>query len=70
LILIAEYMKKTKLERIHKRQVLVKNKVAYYRTIENMLNFSDKFEQVIKLVQECVLSPEDFEIQVTESSII
>jgi hypothetical protein len=66
LMLVCEYLKKTRMERVHKRQVLVKNHVAYYRTVENMCNLSEKSSQVIALIQSCVLSPE--EIQVTKCS--
>ena len=41
LMLIAlQYMKKTKMKRIHKRSVLNKNIDQYYRAFENMINIS------------------------------
>jgi hypothetical protein len=46
LIILLQYLKDTNFSRIHKRQVLQKNKTAYYRAIENMLNLGEKQEQI------------------------
>jgi hypothetical protein len=40
LIIILSYIKDSRMERFHQRPVLQKNLGAYYRCIENMLNFS------------------------------
>jgi len=42
LIIVMQYLKETQLQRIHQRAVLLKNKSAYYRVVENLLNFSNK----------------------------
>ena len=42
LIIIMQYLKDTQLQRFHQRNVLQKNLGAYYRSIENMINFSEK----------------------------
>ena len=47
LIIVMQYLRETKLQRIHQRAVLLKNKSAYYRVVENLLNFSKK-EKTIK----------------------
>ena len=47
LIIVMQYLRETKLQRIHQRAVLLKNKSAYYRVVENLLNFSKK-EKIIK----------------------
>ena len=47
LIIVMQYLRETKLQRIHQRAVLLKNKSAYYRVVENLLNFSIK-EKTIK----------------------
>ena len=42
ILLFLQYIKESQLKRIHQRQVLNKNQAAYYRAIENMVNFSEK----------------------------
>lgn len=45
-----QYLFETQLRRINEREVLLKNHGAYYRAIENMLNFSSKQRQIFKIL--------------------
>ena len=51
LIILLQYLKDTNFCRIHERQVLQKNKTAYYRAIENILNFGEKQEQILQTLR-------------------
>ena len=53
LVIIMSYIKTSKLERFHQRPVLIKNVAAYYRSIENMFNFSDKKNKIDSLLGLC-----------------
>lgn len=46
LVILMQYIRETKLRRIHQREVLGKNVGAYYRAIENMLNLGEKKEHI------------------------
>ena len=46
MILFVFYVKQSKLERFHQREVLYKNLTNYYRAMENIINFS-KFKDLI-----------------------
>ena len=47
LVIMLSYIKDTQLQRFHQRPVLTKNVAAYYRAIENMINFSEKKERIL-----------------------
>lgn len=47
LAILFQYLKDTNFSRIHERHVLQKNKTAYYRALENMLNLGEKQDQII-----------------------
>ena len=51
LLILLQYLKESKMQRIHQRTVLAKNKAAYYRALENMFNFSEKNQQVYNIIQ-------------------
>jgi len=40
LVILLSYIQDSQLQRFHQRPVLMKNMGAYYRAIENMINFS------------------------------
>ena len=40
LILLLQYLKNEKMQRVHTRTVLAKNAESYYRAVENLLNYS------------------------------
>jgi hypothetical protein len=46
-----QYLKETKMQRIHQRQVLNKNANAYYRAVENIINHSHMSEKLISLIK-------------------
>ena len=48
---------------------MVKNKEAYYRAIENMINYGDRSELVIKMIQRSCLDPTEFEVVLKETQI-
>jgi hypothetical protein len=51
LTVLFQYLKETRMERIHMRQVLLKNSSAYYRALENILNHSTKHEKMYQMVK-------------------
>ena len=51
LAILFQYLQDTKFSRIHERQVLQKNKTAYYRALENMLNLGEKQDQIIQTLR-------------------
>lgn len=50
IIILFQYIQSTKLRRIHERQVLQKNKIAYYLAFENLLNLSDKKNEIFETI--------------------
>ena len=51
LLILVQYLKLTNFQRMHSRQVLNKNCLAYYRAVENMINFSQQREFMIQLME-------------------
>jgi hypothetical protein len=49
IVMLLSYVKDTSLERFHQRPVLMKNVGAYYRSIENMINYSERKEMILKV---------------------
>ena len=47
MIMILQYLQDTQMERVHTRSVLAKNKDAYYRAMENIMNEGALKEQVV-----------------------
>lgn len=51
LTIFFQYIKETKMQRIHQRQVLNKNASAYYRALENIVNHSGKCAKLTELLK-------------------
>ena len=55
LLILLQYLKTTQMERVHTRQVMFKNMVAYYRVAENLINFSQASEKMLAIVSKGVV---------------
>lgn len=50
-MILLQYIRDTKMQRVHKREVLFKNYGAYYKAMENMLNLSDKAYIILSVLR-------------------
>mgnify|MGYP000891429231 CR=1 FL=1 len=58
IVILLQYIKNTSFGRIHARQVLSKNKVAYYRALENMVNLGEKQDQILQTLRQNFTGPD------------
>ena len=59
LLILMQYLNKTQMHRIHQRKVLQKNSSAYYRAVENLLNFSDKSDHLLNIIESSSITNDD-----------
>jgi len=60
------------MQRFHSRQVLQKNSGAYYRAIEDMINFSEKQQYLLDIIKSTglIIKSNMFEIKEKDPELI